>query len=149
MKTLFATITFLLCYLNVDAETWKNALSPYPSGMPKASNSEVKFGLYAYPRISSWLKEHSDVSSPEEKAWDLMGEKPESEIRYILDLIDLDIVERELMKQIEARRDVFALSLAHKNTIKEFGSESDVTDILKVRSSIIARIEKYKSSEKK
>jgi len=149
MKTLITGLTFLLCCLNVQAETWKNVLSPYPSGMPKVSSSDVKFGLYAHIKISGWLKEHSDVSSPDEKAWELMGEKPESEIKYILDLIDLDIVERELMKQIEARRDVFALSLAHKNTIKEFGSGSDVADILKVRSSIIARIEKYKSGEKK
>jgi hypothetical protein len=155
MKSALVLFVFLLCSLMASADSWKDSLSPYMSGSSGGGSgrrlpvSEVKFGSDAHIRISSWLKEHSDVSSPADRAWELMADKPQTEIQHILDHIDLDIVERELTKVIEARRDVFSLQFAHKGVIKEYEAELEISRLLEKRSALVKRIEKYKSKDPK
>lgn len=128
------------------ADNWRDIAEPFVArdaskmAQVTASSEKVKFGMHAYIKLLGWLTQHTAIEQPDQAAWAIMGEKDQDAIDRILKMVDLDIVEREILKELDARRSLFVLTLVHKSDPRSLDNDKTIEDLIVLRAKLLKQI---------
>jgi hypothetical protein len=116
---LYAAALFLAPVCLLAEPTWKSVLEQNAIDGPGAE--ERKHAVSAHAKLKNWFVEKYSLApeSASEIAYDVIGSKKNAEIVEIIRLLDILLIEDQMRKEIEGRRDIASMILMRK---KDFGA---------------------------
>jgi hypothetical protein len=140
----------IACLPSHAEQTWKDAIEGLRADGPSAK--EVQLAAAVYGKLLHYLVQHG-VANPEERAYEILGARPASEIALLNLHLDLEAVQRQIKKDLEAKQDALGLMITEQIlTSKREAAESlsfndlELNRYLATRNTILKEIVKLKAT---